>query len=181
MCLETMLVEHGSPTLAGLKTANLFTVRTSGEDITAEVRRVNRILFAKGIRVIPVRKREKSVLLYVYRPDRLRQDLLCPEAACILKDMGYPCGEPEKCLARLVRQLAEDGEFPHEVGLFLGYPPSDVKGFMESPRHGFKCCGCWKAYSNQEEAEKTFDRYKRCTYAYKRQLMNGMSLEKLAV
>ena len=25
----------------------------------------------------------------------------------------------------------ESGEFPHEVGLFLSYPPEDVKGFDE--------------------------------------------------
>ena len=24
------------------------------------------------------------------------------------------------------------GEFPHEVGLFLGYPPEDVRGFIEN-------------------------------------------------
>ena len=25
----------------------------------------------------------------------------------------------------------ESGEFPHEVGLFLSYPPEDVKGFID--------------------------------------------------
>ena len=35
----------------------------------------------------------------------------------------------------------ESGEFPHEVGLFLGYPPEDVKGFIDHRANNFKCAG----------------------------------------
>ena len=32
----------------------------------------------------------------------------------------------------------ESGEFPHEVGLFLSYPPEDVKGFIDHRANDFK-------------------------------------------
>ena len=35
----------------------------------------------------------------------------------------------------------ESGEFPHEVGLFLSYPPEDVKGFIDHRANDFKCAG----------------------------------------
>ena len=57
MCMESLLVEQGAPTLAGLKTANLFVLKTGGEDITLQIREVNRALSAKGIRLIPVKKK----------------------------------------------------------------------------------------------------------------------------
>ena len=32
---------------------------------------------------------------------------------------------------------------PHEVGLFLSYPPEDVKGFIDHRASGFKSAGLW--------------------------------------
>ena len=35
----------------------------------------------------------------------------------------------------------ESGELPHEVRLFLSYPPEDVKGFIDHRANDFKCAG----------------------------------------
>ena len=50
---------------------------------------------------------------------------------------------PEQCLARLIERLKDADEFPHEIGLFLGYPPEDVEGFIQEP-NGQKYTGIWK-------------------------------------
>jgi hypothetical protein len=71
MQIERALIEHGAPTLAGLKTANLFPVKTEGEDVTRSLRRVNRILNGKGMRAIPLKRRKNSILLYLFRPENL--------------------------------------------------------------------------------------------------------------
>ena len=181
MQIEHSLIEHGAPTLAGLKTANLFPVKAEGEDVILALRRVNRILNRKGMRAIPLKKKKDSILLYLFRPERLEEDLRQLETACMLEEMGYPCGRMEQCISCLIRHLKEDESFPHEIGLFLGYPPSDVRSFMHSQREGVKCTGCWKAYSNQEEAERTFEKYRKCTLAYQREMKKGRSLESLAV
>lgn len=181
MKLERELVKHGAPTLAGLKTGNLFPVNTGGMDIRSEIRKANRMLTGKGLRLIPVRHSEKSTLVYLYRPDRLRKDLCHTIAESIHCGKGYSCGNPDCCLAELVRHIRGDETFPHEIGLFLGYPPSDVKCFMNNPWDGLKCTGCWKAYGNQEEAEAVFAKYKKCTDIYREAYKNGRSLERLAV
>lgn len=54
----------------------------------------------------------------------------------------------------------ESGEFPHEVGLFLSYPPEDVKGFIAHRANDFKCAGLWKVYGNEEKARSLFAKYK---------------------
>lgn len=181
MQIEHALIEHGAPTLAGIKTANLFPVKTEGEDVVRSLRRVNRILNGKGIRAIPLKKKSDSVLLYLFRPERLREDLKQPETVCMLEEMGYPSSRMDLCISCLIRHLKEDESFPHEIGLFLGYPPSDVKHFMLSSREGVKCTGCWKAYSNEEEAERIFEKYRKCTRVYRREMKKGRSLESLAV
>ena len=47
---EQILIDHCSPTLAGLKTANMFQVSLeAGESIQDELRELNRLLREKGI------------------------------------------------------------------------------------------------------------------------------------
>lgn len=56
---------------------------------------------------------------------------------------------------------------PDEIGLFLGYPPEDVEGFLNDPCKGVKICGCWKAYGNEAEARKAFEKIRKCNDVYK--------------
>ena len=169
-------------TLAGLKTGNMFAVSIEpGQDICDELRRLNRLLREKGIRVVLLRKTDKKALLYLYRPDYLERDLGRPEARRILEEKGYCCDSTGNCIVQLIRHMAEDDVFPHEVGLFLGYPPEDVQCFMKDSRHGVKCTGCWKAYGNEEEARKTFVKFRKCKDVYRRELSKGKSLLQLTV
>lgn len=120
-------------------------------------------------------------MIYLYRPQMLEEDLANPEAEEILSDMGYP-KECANCrLGQLVRRMRSKYGFPHEIGLFLGYPPSDVSGFMRSSSKGVKCVGCWKVYGNEEEAQNTFRRYEKCTAVYRKLAQRGKSLESLIV
>ncbi len=179
---EELIVDNCSPTLAGIKTGSLFSVKiTEGTDIFCEVRQLNRELRKKGIRVIPLKKTDEYALIYLYRPKYLERDLNDPEAVRILRKRGYHCGSPERCIVRLIERLKEDNAFPHEIGLFLGYPPSDVACFIKHPCEGVKCCGCWKAFSKPDAAKRTFARFKSCTKAYQEMCRNGKSLKQLTV
>lgn len=60
----------------------------------------------------------------------------------------------------------ESGEFPHEVGLFLSYPPEDVKGFIDHRANDFKCAGLWKVYGDEEKVRSLFEKYRKCTEIY---------------
>ena len=93
--------------------------------------------------------------------------LIPEEARDILLSKGYSCESVESDIVHLIRQICSQNTFPHEIGLFLGYPPVDVKGFMEDTRKGVKCVGYWKVYGDKEKAEKTFSSYKKCTEVYK--------------
>ena len=73
------------------------------------------------------------------------------------------------------------GEFPHEVGLFLSYPPEDVKGFIDHRACGFKCAGLWKVYGDEEKARTLFAKYRKCTEIYCALWQSGSRLEQLAV
>ena len=74
--IEREVIKECSPTLAGLKTGNLFNYRYDNiSDFRKELASVNRKLNAKGVYVTFLKRNEKSALLYVFRPDRLEKDL----------------------------------------------------------------------------------------------------------
>ena len=80
-----------------------------------------------------------------------------------------------------MKRICECDEFPHEIGLFLGYPPEDVRGFIEEGAAKCKCTGCWKVYGDVERAQKLFAAYKKCTAVYQKQHAQGKSIEQLTV
>lgn len=179
---EQLLVRQCSPTLAGLKTGNLFPcVYRDRAEMCGAMRVWNRRLAGKGLRVLPLRYCEGHALIYVYRPAKLRADLASPAAREILASLGYPSASPALCLGRLSRRLRESREFPHEIGLFLGYPPEDVRGFMEHGAADCKCVGCWKVYGDEANARRQFARYRKCTAVYCRRFLEGRTIEQLTV
>lgn len=176
------LVRNCAPTLAGIKTGSLYTLYISSEeDYRHDIAVLNRFMNRKGLRIVPLKVCETYVLIYLYRPSMLRRDLEDPLALKILSERGYSLKGPDRSVADLIKKMREGGQFPHEIGLFLGYPPSDVLGFIRSPNSGYIDVGCWKVYSNAESARAAFRRYRRCTEEYGRMYKSGRTLEQLIV
>ena len=180
---EEILVKQGAPTLAGIKTGSLFPCPCRDENaLLDDIRRLNRLLAPKGLCLLPIRFKDEQALLYLYRPAVLHRDLQNRLARRILSDAGYPAdGGCGRCVAQLIRRFREGGQFPHEVGLFLSYPPEDVQGFIQNRAGGFHCAGLWKVYGNAERAQAIFQKYRQCTQIYCRLYRAGVSLERLAV
>ncbi len=175
---EELIVRHCAPTLANLKTGSLFVCPiTDRPSFFSSLRSLNELLVPKGLRALPLRIREYSALIYLYRPSRLKKDLEDPAAIKILQDHGYSCYG--KCLPKLIERVRASEEFPHEIGLFLGYPPEDVQGFLD--HRPCKCSGCWKVYGDENKAKKTFDLYKKCERVYCQQLARGIDIKRLTV
>lgn len=177
-----MVIKHCAPTLAGIKTGNIFSCDySSRQELTDDIRRINQKLVPKGIRVIPLRFSEGRVLIYVFRPNHLASDLSCEEARQLLQETGYRSERTEQCILELIHRLNSCQDFPHEIGLFLSYPPEDVKGFIQNDAKNCKCVGCWKVYGDEAAARAKFARYRECTEIYCRQWAMGHSVEQLAV
>ena len=152
--MEEKLIAHCAPTLAGMKSAGLFSYFYKEEEkVREELDQINELLNPRGLYVDALVWREKSVLIYAYRPLMLRYDWEDTTARKILKDYGYPCGEATEitdCIRFLRKRVCECACFPHEIGIFLGYPPEDVKGFIENGGQNCKSCGLWKGYCEGE-------------------------------
>ena len=133
-------------------------------------------LVAKG------RERKNTALIYVYRPSRLARCLEEPEARELLFRYGYVDAGMSDSLEHLRERFRESRGFPHEIGIFLGYPLCDVKGFIEHVGRDCKLCGIWKVYGDEKEAAACFARYERCRETYWRLWITGKrTIPELAV
>ena len=148
---EDLLIRHCSPTLAGIKTGNLFScVCPCRKELTKSVSRLNRKLVPRGIRILPLRVCQG------------RENL-------------------NACVIHLISRLRSEEEFPHEIGLFLSYPPKDVLGFIVNKACNHKCQGCWKVYGDEQESKSIFEKYDLCSKIYFQQWKQGKSIEQLTV
>lgn len=177
-----LLIRHSAPTLAGLKTGSIFSCPNGeGMSLNSEIAEYNRRFSCKGLRIIPLRRGKERTLIYVYRPKKLAAELASSKASEILCGKGYPCRNVNCCVAKLIEKMRTDSrDFPHEIGLFLGYPPEDVRGFIEG-RRDCKWRRCLEVYGDEEAAKKQFAKYKKCTDVYGRCFADSRSMDRLVV
>ena len=181
MC-EELLVEQCAPTMAGLKTGSLFSCpKEDRAELLRSIRSLNARLVPRGLRILPVKTVGDRELIYLYRPARLRRDLEDALATELLAERCYPAGGADRCVAELVRRLNRGKDFPHEIGLFLGYPAEDVSGFIRHGARCAKCVGTWKVYGDEESARKKFALYQKCTRLYCEAYRKHNNLDRLLV
>ena len=173
-----------APTLAGLKPASLFRYQPApGQDAAAMAAAWHTELSPRGVTVQVLKQcpRTGAVLVYVYRPARVAKLLADDRTLAFLAGEGYTPGTADELLAQLAERLCCEQDFPHEIGVFLGYPLSDVVGFIENSGRNFTCCGCWKAYGDRDAAERLFAQLNKCTRVYLRLFHSGTPIQRLAV
>jgi hypothetical protein len=94
-------------------------------------------------------------MLLLYRADWLRRIVADQGNRRFMERQGYPAdADLPQLLERLADRLCLEEDYPHEIGLFLGYPLEDVVGFIENRGRNFTCCGYWKAYGDPAAARR---------------------------
>lgn len=152
--LENQLILQCAPLIAGLRMAGLFIVYRSQLCRVYGLLRDSRLSYY----VLCVTK-EKVILLLFYRW-RLSAYLAKKGVKDCLGEQGYHVTGMEDML-RLCRQRYQcyqtgEAQFPHELGLFLGYPLADVCGFIRNHGKSSLYTGYWKVYEDVAYKRKLF-------------------------
>lgn len=173
--LEQILIQHCAPTLAGLKVGNLICYQGDLKDFEDVVR----TLREKGLE-LDILGSCKGSLLYLYRKKWLEEILSMEEHQIFLRNLGHHDLEVGSLLDSFKKKFS-GGDFPHEIGLLLGYPLEDVKAFIVNQGACCLCIGYWKVYGDEKKAKDIFARFKGCTDTYLQQYQQGSTLATLAV
>lgn len=155
--IELQLVLQCAPLLADLKISNLLIIAKSA------VKSVEELLKDSDISCYPLMFDEKKVTLFLYRREKLEAFLREDAVEQFLARQGYTDFELWVVLTRFrekyIAHRERHGEFPHEMGVLLGYPLEDVQGFMEHGGRNYLYSGYWKVYANTLSKRQMFQKF----------------------
>lgn len=175
--LENVLAFHAAPTLMGMKCGSLPTLSAEEYDIDELSLLFGESYFGPRIGSRFISRCSKRTIVYLYDKRLLEATLSERAVRHFLSKYGYDISwDTETCLDRLCERLTQN-DFPHEIGIFLGYPLEDVKGFIANCGQKCKLCGVWKVYSDVERAKELFECYRQCRTKLCRELAQGRSLQ----
>ncbi len=177
MTLSRLLVIHSSPTLMNIKCSSLICLKSLTSVDKEEIKKLKE----KGLSFLFMKNKMGCPLLFVYRKIALSKLLREKDRASVLTKFGYNPNNIDSSLSKLKKRLEENKDFPHEIGLFLGYPTDDVVSFIENKGQNYLYSGHWKVYHNEEKAKKTFNEYDMCRDCLLSSYNNGISIERLCV
>lgn len=172
---------HCAPSLAGIKSANLISCpQAAYPNLPHLLQEYQSAFQMQKVRLELLSTSHNCFLILVFRKQQLERQLQNQAVCCLLSQLGYPVEENTDAVLRHLKQrLSSSHEFPHEIGLFLGYPPEDVLGFIQHHGKNYKLCGYWKVYANERQTAALFARYKQCTKEFCGQFAKGISMEQL--
>ncbi|MDD2971746.1 MAG: DUF3793 family protein [Lachnospiraceae bacterium] len=155
--VELQLALQCASLIAGLKISNMLNLPAS------DISKVKQILKKSHITYEVLVIREGKATLLLFDRKKLENYIERAEVRELLQKLGYEDTSFQDMIIRFqerYRRYAEEKcNFPHEVGLLLGYPVEDVKGFMINEGKNFLCVGYWKVYEKPEEKKRLFQQY----------------------
>ena len=129
-CMQMQMAMHCAPVLAGLKPSNAVTLDY------IDSKELIQSLAGSDIKCGLIYSGNGKCLWLLYREQQVNQYLMDPENQRFLKHCGYSSFQIQNILYTLKNRYrlykAGQADFPHELGLILGYPLCDVIGFIKN-------------------------------------------------
>lgn len=175
--LDTLFLYATAPILQKAKPSALVTVKKDA-GLTWKKKRQT-LCRLTGLLICELRESPEDYLVLIYDKHQLLEVLSSEKCQELLLDYGYPAEYNPCKLNHVIKYLRfrfSEKDFPHEIGILLGYPPEDVKAFIENEGKNCNCCRHWKVYTNEEKALGMFQRIDEAKSAAIKILQSGLSV-----
>lgn len=163
-----------APVISGIKISNLLTIPAKSLRELSVVLKKTELSFR-----ILYPGRERLVIL-IYRETELKEYLEREEVMAFIYKCGYETSDISKIfpviVKRYMRYMELKQDFPHELGLFLGYPIEDVEGFIKENGKNYLYSGYWKVYKDAELKIRLFKNYEKVQTEIVRLLYEGLDI-----
>ena len=142
------------------------------------------ILGGSGISYRRLSAAEGRCLVLFYREKELSEYLNRVGIRSFIREFGYIEMGLDEMLERLSCRTAlfsrEEIGYPHEIGIFFGYPVEDVQGFIRNAGREYLFLGYWKVYSNPMAAKMIFKEYDQAKVCAVNEFLTGKSIKDIA-
>jgi len=168
-CLTAHLMLECAEVLAGVKPANLISIsnrpQPCGRNLYQLWQSHHEELATRlaDLTIMVLQTRERALLLLCYNKYQLERHLAHAGIRALLYKAGYDAGSSSSVLLdELRRRVSNNDSFPHEIGLFIGYPAKDVAAFMGLIQLPFACQCLWKVYGNPDKSLCLAEQFRCC-------------------
>lgn len=175
-CLTAHLMLECSEVLAGVKPANLVSLvnrtRPCGRNLFDLWQHHGQQMAERipQLEILVLQTRDRALLLLCFDRHHLTQHLSHAGIRTLLVKAGYMAeSSTDQLLHTLAERVVTSSGFPHEIGLFIGYPAKDVAAFMGLVNLPFTCQGPWKIFGNPARSLDLANQFRSC-----RQMMNSL-------
>lgn len=178
--LDIEIVTQCAPLILGKKISNIL--------ITEEENRkeAESIFHYAGFATYLLYQGNGKATILVYNKEIFWKYLEKEECNQFLEECGYHQKGKNaaveifcKLAPRFSNYMKTKQKFPHELGILLGYPVKDVKGFIKNNGKNFLYSGYWKVYSDLQNALNTFEYYEWAKSILVKMLLEGFSIQKI--
>jgi len=160
-------------TIAGRKPATLMNISNDNSGLLDKWDCHNTDLFSRSeIDYYELKRTDKNAIVLFFNQNRLNELLGNESVNKFLSECGYEFDSIDYVLDMLRRRYATVG-CPPEIGVFLGIPLKDVKGFMGLNSLRNTKYGMWKIYGDPASSEERMNVYRCIRYIISRRFFSG--------
>lgn len=185
--VEFVLAQYCMPTICKRKPSNLIQInkRLILDSYTEFYKLLETEVMQFECNNSIIFENDRMAIILIYNMQLLDMLLLNDNVMAFLKSYQYN----DKSLniieylnhfkERYLLYCKNEGVFPHEIGIFLGYPLADVEGFIKNHGQNYILNGFWKVYQDREKAEEIFVMYQRLREIAIKLLLDGKKLKEI--
>lgn len=156
--IQELAAGQCAPVIFNIKPSNLLIIDKK------YARALKSLIDTTGLKARCFEHTDDRQVWFLFREEALTRQLFEPANRAFIEEFGYrenmDLDEMLACAARRFRMYKKgEIDFPHEMGIFLGYPLADVQGFIKHKGRNCLCSGYWKVYDNVHQARETFRLY----------------------
>lgn len=151
---------YAAPTIKNVKPASLICFKNTKSLKIKDIwlKHKEELKDTLPIMFYELKSSDDSVTVLFYNEEFLKNVLCDKDCNKFLCEKGYRnCKIVKKALENLKNKFNKS--CPDEIGIFLGYPLSDVKEFLNGNKRNCKMVRYWRVYSNEEHAIKMWKKY----------------------
>lgn len=173
------VLEVLGPVILGSKPSEILNISSKDKEKEIKLQKIE-AFFSKCFKISynVISTPDGGIRILFVNEESLAKILENKKCINFLKFLGYPSYTHLKEYINILVEKLHSQEFPHEIGIFLGYPLKDVVGFMGYGNYKFYKTKYWRIYGDPSISAIVYNRFVEDRIKMKK-LLQTNSLENL--
>ena len=154
------LIEILGPVILGSKPSEILNISCKDKDKKSKLNDINSFFNnCSKLTYNIINMSDGGIRIIFINRNSLSDTLNNKKCLNFLKFIGYPSEYNLDDYINLLIDKLNSKDFPHEIGIFLGYPLKDVVGFMGYGKYKFCKTRYWRVYGDESISDNVYNKF----------------------